>query len=211
KAFDPQRKARALLGLKNCDFAEHAMQQPVPFEPINLGPGVNTIQPEYYPAITADEQTLLFTRRVKALDERLGEQEDFYVSRRGEDDNWQEARTIPTVDTDRNEGAGTLSPDGRFIIFTACELYGDYGPDRKGMGSCDLFISIRVGDRWSPPQNLGPPVNSRNWESQPSLASDGRTLYFVRGISARDGVLDTDVYTTQLQADGSWSKPEKLG
>src|SRR5690606_2397394 len=72
KEFDPQRKARALLGLKNCDFAEHAMQQPVPFDPINLGPGVNTEMAEYYPAITADDQTLLFTRRVKAINERVG-------------------------------------------------------------------------------------------------------------------------------------------
>jgi outer membrane protein OmpA-like peptidoglycan-associated protein/Tol biopolymer transport system component len=211
KENDPQRKARALLGLKNCDFAEHAMQQQVPFEPINLGPGVNTAMPEYYPAITADDQQLLFTRRVKAQDERVGEQEDFYLSRRGKDQVWQQATTIPSVDTDRNEGAGTLSPDGRFIIFTACELFGEYGPGRQGLGSCDLFISVRVGDRWSTPENLGPPVNSRNWESQPSLGSDGRTLYFVRGTSARDGVGDTDIHVTRMGDDGQWSKPEKLG
>ncbi len=211
KEKDPLRKERAQLGLRNCNFAAEAMKQPVPFEPKNLGPGVNTAMPEYYPAITADDRTLLFTRRVKADDERVGEQEDFYVSDRNTSGEWQEARKIPTVDTDRNEGAGTLSPDGRFMIFTACELFGEYGPGRKGMGSCDLFISIRVGDRWSPPENLGPPVNSRNWESQPSLASDGRTLYFVRGISAADGIQDTDIYMTQLGDKGAWSKPEKLG
>jgi outer membrane protein OmpA-like peptidoglycan-associated protein/Tol biopolymer transport system component len=211
KELDVQRQAKAKLGLANCDFAERAIQQPVPFEPINLGPGVNTAQPEYYPAITADDQKLLFTRRLKAQDQRVGEQEDFYVSTRGRDGQWQESRTIPSVNTDRNEGAGTLSPDGRFIIFTACELYGEYGPGRKGLGSCDLFISVRTGERWSQPENLGPPVNSRNWESQPSLASDGRTLYFVRGISARDGVRNTDIYVTVLGDDGQWSNPEKLG
>ncbi len=211
KEHDPQRKARALLGIQSCDFAPQAVKEPVPFEPVNLGPGVNSAQPEYYPAITADDHTLLFTRRVKARDQQAGEQEDFYVSERGADGNWQTARTIPTVDTERNEGAGTLSPDGRFIIFTACELYGEYGPGRKGMGSCDLFISVRTGERWSQPENLGPPVNSRNWESQPSLASDGRTLYFVRGLQAHDGIRDTDIMVTVLQDDGRWSRPEKLG
>ena len=211
KEHDPQRKERARLGIESCEFAEHALTQPVPFEPRNLGPGVNTAMPEYYPAITADDATLLFTRRVKAQDERVGEQEDFYVSRRGADAGWAEARTIPTVDTDRNEGAGTLSPDGRFIIFTACELFGEYGPGRKGLGSCDLFISVRVGDRWSAQENLGPPVNSRNWESQPSLGSDGRTLYFVRGTSVRDGIRNTDIYVTVMGDDGLWSKPEQLG
>jgi outer membrane protein OmpA-like peptidoglycan-associated protein len=79
------------------------------------------------------------------------------------------------------------------------------------MGSCDLFISRRIGDRWSVPQNLGTPVNSRNWETQPSLSSDGRTLYYVRGTQARDGVRNTDIHMTVLQADGTWSAPEKVG
>jgi outer membrane protein OmpA-like peptidoglycan-associated protein len=212
KELDPQRKARARLGLDNCAFARHALQQPVPFEPVNLGPGVNTANPEYYPAVTADDATLLFTRRIKAEDARIGEQEDFFVSDRAADGTWGPSRGIRSVNTERNEGAGTLSPDGRFIIFTACALMdGSYGEGRKGMGSCDLFISRRIGDRWSPPQNLGPPVNSKHWESQPSLASDGRTLYFVRGIQARDGVRNTDIFVTTLQDDGSWSNPEKLG
>jgi outer membrane protein OmpA-like peptidoglycan-associated protein len=209
---DPQRKARARLGLDNCAFARHAMQQPVPFEPVNLGPGVNTAAPEYYPCITADDRTLVFTRRIPSDDPLTGEQEDFFMSRRTDDGTWGPSREIFSVNTAHNEGAGTLSPDGRFIIFTACaHPDGSYGKARRGLGSCDLFISRRIGERWSPPENLGPPVNSRNWESQPSLASDGRTLYFVRGIQARDGVRNTDIMVTTLQDDGTWSPPEKLG
>jgi len=212
KELDPQRKDRARLGLNSCAFARRAINQPVPFEPVNLGPGVNTKAPEYYPCVTADDGTLLFTRRVPHDDPRIVEQEDFYVSRRDADGKWGEARGISSVNTDRNEGAGTLSPDGRFIIFTACAYVdGSYGQGRRGLGSCDLFISRRIGDRWSPPENLGPPVNTRNWESQPSLASDGRTLYFVRGTQRGDGISNTDIYVTVLSAEGSWSLPEKLG
>ncbi len=212
KEADPQRKDRARLGLNNCAFARRAIQQPVPFEPLNLGPGVNTKAPEYYPCITADDGTLLFTRRVPHEDPRIVEQEDFYVSRRGADGQWSEARGVSSVNSDRNEGAGTLSPDGRFIIFTACAYVdGSYGQGRRGLGSCDLFISRRIGDRWSAPENLGPPVNTRNWESQPSLASDGRTLYFVRGTQRGDGIANTDIYFTMLSAEGTWSLPEKLG
>lgn len=212
KELDPQRKDRARLGLNSCAFARRAIDQPVPFEPVNLGPGVNTQAPEYYPCVTADDGTLLFTRRVPHEDPRIVEQEDFYVSRRGADGTWTEARGITSVNSDRNEGAGTLSPDGRFIIFTACAYVdGSYGQGRRGLGSCDLFISRRIGDRWSPPENLGPPVNTRNWESQPSLASDGRTLYFVRGTQRGDGIANTDIYTTVLGAEGTWSLPEKLG
>lgn len=212
KELDPLRKGRARLGLDNCAFARRAILQPVPFEPVNLGPQVNTKAPEYYPCITADDGTLLFTRRIPHPNPRIVEQEDFYVSRRGADGSWGEAHGITSVNSDRNEGAGTLSPDGRFMIFTACAYTdGSYGEGRKGMGSCDLFISRRVGDRWSPPENLGPPVNTRNWESQPSLGSDGRTLYFVRGTQRGDGIANTDILVTVLGDDGAWSLPEKLG
>jgi outer membrane protein OmpA-like peptidoglycan-associated protein len=214
KEEEPVRKARARLGIENCAFAARAILQPVPFEPKNLGPAVNSADPEYFPCITADDATLIYTRRVKAPEiEYYGMQEDFYVSHRGADGAWQAARPIPTVSTAQyNEGAGTLTPDGRFIIFTKCALEdGSYGGTMRGLGSCDLFISRRVGDRWSPPENLGPPVNSRNWESQPSMSSDGRTLYFVRGVRKGSGISDMDIHVTSLQQDGTWSKPEKLG
>ncbi|MEZ4807851.1 MAG: OmpA family protein [Flavobacteriales bacterium] len=211
---DPQRKARARLGLDNCAFAATAITRPVPFEPVNLGPAVNSADPEYYPCITADDGTLIYTRRVK--DPAIvpwGMQEDFMVSHRGADGAWQPAMPVPTVNTRQyNEGAGTLTPDGRFIVFTKCATEdGSYGGDLRGLGSCDLFISRRIGDRWTAPENLGPPVNSRNWETQPSMGSDGRTLYFIRGTQARDGIKSMDIYSTVLQDDDTWSKPEPLG
>jgi outer membrane protein OmpA-like peptidoglycan-associated protein len=214
KEQDPQRRERAKLGLANCAFAARAIQQPVPFEPVNLGPAVNSADPEYYPCVTADDATLIYTRRVKDPELKpWGMQEDFMVSQRDAGGAWQQSRPVPTVNTRQyNEGAGTLSPDGRFIVFTKCATEdGSYGGSLQGAGSCDLFISRRIGDRWTPPENLGPPVNSRNWETQPSMASDGRTLYFIRGIQAQDGIKSMDIFVTGLQDDGTWSKPEKLG
>ena len=184
KEQDPQRKARARLGLDNCTFAARAIQQPVPFEPKNLGPAVNSADPEYYPCITADDATLIYTRRVK--DPELipwGMQEDFMVSHRDAEGTWQAAKPIPTVNTRQyNEGAGTLTPDGRFIVFTKCATEdGSYGVSLQGFGSCDLFISRRIGDRWTPPENLGPPVNSRNWQTQrdPDAMTRGSCAYSI--------------------------------
>jgi len=214
KEQDPQRRERAKLGLANCAFAARAIQQPVPFEPVNLGPAVNSADPEYYPCVTADDATLIYTRRVKDPELKpWGMQEDFMVSQRDAGGAWQQSRPVPTVNTRQyNEGAGTLSPDGRFIVFTKCATEdGSYGGSLQGAGSCDLFISRRIGDRWTPPENLGPPVNSSNWETQPSMASDGRTLYVIRGIQAQDGIKSMDIFVTGLQDDGTWSKPEKLG
>jgi hypothetical protein len=48
-----------------------------------------------------------------------------------------------------------------------------------GEGSCDIYFSQWNGTGWSQPVNLGMPVNSPYWESQPTFSSDGRTLMFV--------------------------------
>lgn len=211
---DPLRKARARMGVENCAFASNAIKQPVPFEPKNLGPNVNSADPEYYPCLTADDGTLIYTRRVKAPEiQPWGMQEDFYVSRRDLEGNWKSSIPLPIVNTRAfNEGAGTLSPDGRFLIFTKCALEdGSYGGSLSGEGSCDLFISRRIGDRWGVPHNLGTPVNSSHWETQPSMASDGRTIYYIRGSVARDGIKSMDIWSTTMADDGTWSKPTKLG
>src|SRR5205085_772719 len=114
---DPVRKQRALLGIDKCVFAREAVKHPVPFDPKNLGPGVNSKAPEYYPCVTADDATLMFTRLVDDRSSEYGKQEDFYVSQRDADGTWGASTTVPSVDSKENEGAGTLSPDGRFIIF----------------------------------------------------------------------------------------------
>lgn len=209
---DPVRKQRAERGLASCAFAREALAHPVPFDPHGLGPNVNTKAPEYYPCVTADDSTLMFTRLIEDARSPYGKQEDFFVSHKGADGQWGPSQPIPSVDTENNEGAGTLTPDGRFIVFTKCAgIDGGYGDGLRGLGSCDLFISRRLGDRWTKPENLGAPVNSRHWESQPSMGSDGRTLYYVRGQQAANGLKSMDIWVARLQDDGSFSKPEMLG
>lgn len=43
--------------IENCAFAEQAVKNPVPFNPVNLGDSINTGEEEYFPAITADAKT----------------------------------------------------------------------------------------------------------------------------------------------------------
>jgi len=197
---------RAILALESCAFAKNAIKNPVPFDPKNLGPGVNSAAPEYYPGITADQKRLLYTRLVE---NGKGGQEDFFLSN-FENDIWQASNPILEINTEFNEGAPTFSPDGMILIFTACELHGEWAPGRTGLGHCDLFFSQRQGNSWSQAVNLGEKVNSFFWESQPSYASDGRTVYFVRGRKGKNGIDEQDIWVSKLAEDRSWGKPEKL-
>lgn len=195
--------------IENCKFALNAIENPVDFKPTNMGAAINTENPEYYPTISVDGKTFIFTRLDKDPAAYRGKNENFYVSSK-RDDTWFPAYPLREVNTIFNEGAPTLSSDGRTLVFTACEFMGDYGPHRKGFGSCDLFMSVNEGNQWQPPVNMGAPINTAHWESQPSLSADGNTLYFIRGTPSRTGVKNQDIYVTHKNAEGKWSVPERL-
>ncbi len=195
---------------RSCDFAIVALENPVPFKPVNVGNGLNSQYDEYYPAITADEQMFLFTRKLPSAKSQYGFQEDFYVSDKI-NGNWEKAYSIgPQINSESNEGAPCLSADGQILFFVACETEFGYGVDRTGMGSCDIFYSFKNGDDWTKPKNVGPPVSTKWWETQPSFSSDGKTLYFVRGVTDSNGKSNQDIYTSTLNKDGKWTVPVKL-
>lgn len=213
-------EARNLM--ESIDLSLKLVANPYPFEPINLGPGVNTKDPEYFPTITVDGKTLLFTRRIvdkrvpimsNEIEDLQQRQEDFFVSTKDENGVFQKAVPMPpNINTVNNEGAPTIGPDGRTLVFVACpDASGkEYGSGRKGKGSCDFFVTKKLGERWTDPINLPGKTNTSAWESQPSLSSDGKTMYFIRGIRSESGVLNTDIYVTHLQEDGSWGVAKRL-
>lgn len=192
--------------LRHCEFALHAIQHPVPFDPQNPGPSINTSFAEYSPALTADEQTLIFTRKKprerRSSGMRQDYYEDFYISY-FRDGTWTAAENLgPPLNTLGNEGAQTITADGKHLYFTACNR-----PD--GIGSCDIYYSRQEGGRWSVPENLGHPVNSPAWDSQPSVSADGNTLYFASSRSGSFG--PSDIWKTTRNEDGTWNIPENMG
>lgn len=206
---NPQMKEAASNEIKNAKFGANAVKNPKPFKPVNMGAGVNTNFNEYFPSITADGKQFLFTREI-----REGEQirqEDFYMSNKGSS-AWEKAFPMTGVNTLGNEGAPSISADGNYMFFASCmEMSGDYGsPDRKGYGSCDIFYSQKVNGKWTKPVNVGPPINTANWETQPSFSSDGKTLYFIRGLISRGDIKEQDIYVSTIGEDGRFTTPIKL-
>ncbi len=193
----------------DAEFAMEAIKNPVNITIKNMGQAINSDLNEYFPCVSADNETFIYTRRLKSKQNPTGFNEDFYISKAANGE-WQPSMNMGGgINTPYNEGAPSLSPNGQLLIFTACELYGNYGENRTGYGSCDLFFSQWDGEKWSLPKNMGKTVNSGNWESQPSFSPDGRTVYFVRG-NYRNGPYTNDIYKSELGDNGYWSTPEKL-
>jgi len=182
--------------LTDCDFALNALKIPVTFEPVNMGSAVNSEYRDYFPALTADGETLIFSRVING-------NEDFYTSHKinGE---WQKAIPLsPVINTPLfNEGAQSVSPDGKYLFFTGCNR-----PD--GLGRCDIYLSRKEGKQWGKAINLGPVINSEYWDAQPAISPDGSTLYFVSNRPGGQG--GYDIWKSTLNAEAKWTAPVNLG
>ena len=166
------------------------------FAPRNMGKEINSAVSEYYPSLTIDGKTLIYTRRVNNFNE------DFYMSE-WNDGKWGISQSLSgNINTEQNEGAQTISQDGQLLIFTGCNF-----PD--GFGNCDLYFSIRTRQGWSLPKNMGGLINTEFWESAPCLSPDKRDLYFASRVPG--GMGGIDIYVSHRQQNGKWSEPENLG
>ena len=189
-----QLRKQAADHLDQLQTIAELMRRPVPFEPVSLGDKINTEESETLPSFTADGQYLIYTRLVKG-------QEDFFISEKI-DGEWQEGQPLEDLNTPLNEGAQSISADGRLLVFTSCDR-------RDGLGGCDLYFAEFRDGQWTRPANMGRPVNSAAWESQPSLSASGRQLYFA---SNRKGTIGgSDLWVSTLQPDGRWGEPQNLG
>ncbi|MCU0360102.1 MAG: OmpA family protein [Bacteroidia bacterium] len=209
--INPNTKESAEKQLKNARFGAEAIKNPKPYQLINVGEGINTSMNEYFPSVTVDGDWFLFTRGVTDPQMPGYENEDFYISHK-QNDVWQTAQPIREINSIGNEGAPTLSADGTIMFFASCaNEFGDYGAqDRKGFGSCDIFYAQKVNGRWTKPKNAGPAINTAHWETQPSFSSDGKSLYFIRGIINRGGIKDQDIYVSTIDETGRFSPAIKL-
>jgi outer membrane protein OmpA-like peptidoglycan-associated protein len=199
--LNDRRKGAALYRQQTYQFAlDMARTQHLSsyvFAPVNLGDSINSHASEYLPSITLDGKTLIFTRNVN------GNNEDFYESHLGADGKWSLARPLEgNINTPDNEGAQNISQDGQMLVFTGCNR-----PD--GLGSCDIYYALHTRQGWSTPMNIGEPINSEFWESQPSLSPDKKDLYF----AARDpsGFGGSDIWVSHRLANGAWGNPQNLG
>jgi hypothetical protein len=142
-------------------------------EPRNLGSPVNTDKNEGSPSVAADG-TLYFSS------DREGGRGGFDIYRaRPAGSGFAEPENLgEAINTEATETHPAIAPDQSFLIFMAfgrpeIPLAGGF-PYPRG----DLYVSVRQDAAWQSARNLGPVVNSTATESNPSLAPDGKRLFF---------------------------------
>ncbi|HQP03871.1 MAG: PD40 domain-containing protein [Bacteroidales bacterium] len=191
---------------------------PVPFEPRLLG-GVCSADDDYLPLISPDGTMAFYTRAYmkKDLNSIYGDQytEEFTMSQKLSeiDENLVFSRGKAMgnpFNMGKNQGAVSISIDNSILYITICEFVS------RDYDNCDIYYSQRSGESWSQLKNLGPNINSPDtWESQPSISSDGNTLYFssIRksNIGFNPDNPTCDIYYSFKDANGVWSKAQNMG
>lgn len=140
-------------------------------EPVNVGPGVNTSAGEFGPWHSedgADGPVLYFARGPNNTFTQIYSAP---VTRDGRSGG-PAAPVAELNDPAFSQGRPTLLVNGREIVF--------YSNRTGGLGGNDLWTATRrsPNDAWSPPVNLGAPLNSSTGELLPALSRDGRILFF---------------------------------
>jgi outer membrane protein OmpA-like peptidoglycan-associated protein len=176
-------------------FALQLKQHPVSTQP-TIMTAVNTDEDTYWPSISPDNQLFAVTISHRNTDMQQGSQEDLQFYRRDSIGKWVVYPSLAqTLNTPFNEGSASFSTDGHYLFFVASDR-------SDGLGSCDIYYLIRHGNGWSFPIHPEAPLNTRFWESNPSLSSDGHTLYFCSNRPGGIGGMDIWKCRVKQQSDG---------
>ena len=186
----------------------------VPFEP-RIVQKVSTLNDEYFPMISPDNELMFFTRKIDR--KNLGDiqsnvVEEFTIAERaGMSGPFTEGAPVKYPFNDgsfASYGAATMSVDNKEMILCACDPIEVFGQNYM---NCDLYSTTfeRTGKggndyEWTPLKNLGNKINDdARWDGQPSLSADGNTLYYaVNGPETRDN----DIFIVERNEDGSWGE-----
>lgn len=137
---------------------------------------------------------------------------DLYSAVANADGTFAEPTAVTSINSQFHDGPATITTDGQTMYF-ASESFKEkeFKKDKKNrlkQGQVYLFKATKNGEAWSNITEL--PINGKDFSSSnPSISSDGKTLYF---SSNRPGSLGgNDIWKVDISSDGTIGTPENLG
>ena len=202
----PEKQKTILKLMAISEQAAVMAQENKNFKIIALDSSVNTSADEYVNFVDAANNMLIFTRKVKYYDKTTNSQvvkESFFTYMMNDTSGGTKPQPMDIAwMKNGNVGSLSFSVDGREMYFAGCGW-------ERGLGSCDIYYSKKIKNKWTEPLNLGKPVNSKGWESQPAISADGKRLYFAS--KRKGGKGGSDIWMSVKLENGKWSEPENLG
>ena len=202
----------AKMILRKARFYDNILNHPVPFDPHPV-PNISTPSDEYLGTLSPDGQYFYFTRRMYVTDNSpFGQggkvQREFFSCSEKKGGNFGMGAALPEpFNNAEGEGSPTINLTNDLLIFVQRH---NVKLQNASYPNYDLYFSEYDGYGWTEPKPLQGKVNrSDSWESQPSLSSDGRVLFFASDRPGGYG--GSDIWYSTRKSDGSWNDPVNMG
>ncbi len=166
-----------------------------------LPASINTLESEYCPMISADEQVMVYMQTIGLMDDENAKT-NILISTQTSDGQFSDPEVLkiehPEKFKDEPIALAGLSNDGHTIFL-------NIGRNNE----TDIYMGVIQGNTIAQLKKLHKNINSDFYEGRVSLSYDGTELYFV---SNRPGGLGgTDIYKSKLNRKGDWGQPVNLG
>ncbi len=175
--------------LESCLWANTALKDTIELIPVKLPDGINTENTEF--GHTLLNKTLYFSGNKSDEWSKL----HLFTSNLIDSISGDTKKVIPELNQEEmSSGNGTFSLDGSRYYFSKCDL----------SKNCKLFVSQKLGNKWSPPQELSDLINETNASTtQPQIANfEGiETLFFTSNKDGGEGLMD--IYFCEIKQNGN--------
>jgi hypothetical protein len=171
-------------------------------KPVNLGPPINTSARERGACISSDSLSLYFDSERPS---GIGDIDIWVAKRSTVSESWLSVENLgPIVNSHKEDGQPHISADDLSLYFRSNRP--------GGIGQEDIWVSTRSSknNTWGPPKNLGPGINTSNYDGAPNISPDGLMLYFESDRPGGYGKMDIWMSTRSTVSD-PWGEAENLG
>jgi tetratricopeptide (TPR) repeat protein len=177
--------------IKSCERAKIIQDSPIQMNKISLSDPFSSDFSETNPVLSQDGKTLVFIRRLKFYDA-------VFVSR-NKDGKWNELINInQQIESDGDLYPTGINTNGTLLLFAS-----------ERDGSSDIYFSEYNGESWSVAEKIPGKINSLANETFASFGENDETIYFISDRQRGRG--GKDVWVSNREKDGEWSKPSNLG
>ncbi len=207
--YDAKQKLKdAKQKTDNQQLSQDIMAHKVPFDP-HLVKGISSQYDDFFAVISPDNQLAFFTRKMplprdmnSAVQSEESMKEYFMISHRKAGGTFENGSPLPPPFNrgSDNEGGPAITIDNNHFYFSIC----------KQEGNCQVYYCDFASGQWGDIKNAGEQINEpSSWTSQPSISSDGQTLYFASNRPGGNG--KCDIWESTKDADGNWGPAANLG
>ena len=127
------------------------------------------------------------------------EDNNLYVTFKKDNDTYTPLVAIKVLNVSANQSTPFIASDNKTLYFSS---------DRPGgQGNADIWKTTRLDEtwqNWSTPQNLGPTINSADWDAYFSLDAKGEYAYMT---SSQNSLGSSDIVKIKLAVE---NKPEPV-